>query len=123
MAPLYGAAANVIVLLDKGATIGGSALLASLRACAARPSCLRLLTHCVRAAASRTFCTAGTSSAMRMAMMAITTKSSMSVKPRCRADEGRIDEGRIKTNPQTHEAEIMTMTAGERQTKMRDGFV
>src|SRR6185436_5330916 len=36
--------------------------------------------HCVRAAAARTFCTAGTRSAMRMAMMAITTNNSMRVK-------------------------------------------
>src|SRR5262245_65958760 len=35
--------------------------------------CRRLLAHCVRAAASRTFCTAGTRSAMRVAMMAMTT--------------------------------------------------
>ena len=35
--------------------------------------------------ALRTFCTAGTSRAIRMAMMAITTKSSINVKPtRCR---------------------------------------
>ena len=34
-----------------------------------------------RAADSRTFCTAGTSRAIRMAMMAITTNSSISVKP------------------------------------------
>jgi hypothetical protein len=39
----------------------------------------------VRLAASRTFCTAGTSSPISTAMMAITTKSSMSVKPRRRA--------------------------------------
>src|ERR1051325_10222399 len=36
--------------------------------------------HCVRAAASRTFCTAGTSKAMRMAMMAMTTSNSINVK-------------------------------------------
>ena len=35
----------------------------------------------MRAAASRTFCTAGSSSPMRMAMMAITTSSSISVNP------------------------------------------
>src|SRR5437667_12692971 len=45
------------------------------------PSCLRLFWHWLRAAASRTFCTAGTSRPIRMAMMAITTSSSMSVKP------------------------------------------
>src|SRR5262249_51632636 len=39
----------------------------------------RLLTHCVRAAAARTFCTAGTSRAIKIATMAITTKSSISV--------------------------------------------
>src|SRR5438552_1034746 len=44
-------------------------------------SCLRLLEQLMRAAASRTFCTAGSSRPMRMAMIAITTKSSISVKP------------------------------------------
>src|SRR5262245_50316071 len=41
----------------------------------------RLLLHCVRAADSRTFCTAGTSSAIKIAMMAITTSNSMRVNP------------------------------------------
>src|SRR5262249_54037418 len=44
------------------------------------PICLRLFLHCVLAAASRTFCTAGTSRLMRIAMMAITTSSSIRVK-------------------------------------------
>jgi hypothetical protein len=35
----------------------------------------------MRAAASRTFCTAGKSNPIRMAMMAMTTSSSISVKP------------------------------------------
>src|SRR5207244_2062535 len=43
------------------------------------PSCLRLLSHWMRAAASRTFCTAGNSRPIRTAMMAITTSSSISV--------------------------------------------
>src|SRR5438046_645946 len=46
------------------------------------PICLRLLTHWVRAAASRTFWTAGNSSPIRMAMMAITTSNSISVNAR-----------------------------------------
>jgi hypothetical protein len=41
-----------------------------------------LFVHWLRAAASRTFCTAGTKSAIKMAMIAITTKSSMSVNAR-----------------------------------------
>src|SRR5438046_1658281 len=45
----------------------------------ARPICFRLLAHLIRLAASRTFWTAGTSRPMRMAMMAITTNSSMRV--------------------------------------------
>src|SRR5579872_315165 len=40
-----------------------------------------LLRHCDRREASRAACTAGSSSAARMAMMAITTSNSMSVKP------------------------------------------
>jgi hypothetical protein len=43
---------------------------------------LSLFWHFARAAASRTFCTAGSSSPIRIAMMAITTNNSMSVKPR-----------------------------------------
>jgi hypothetical protein len=45
--------------------------------------CLTLLVHLVRLAASRTFWMAGSSSPIRMAMMAITTSNSISVKP-CR---------------------------------------
>src|SRR5579872_6475054 len=50
----------------------------------ARTICLQLLTDCMRAAASRTFWTAGKSRPIKMAMMAITTNSSISVKPRQR---------------------------------------
>src|SRR3954452_20986685 len=53
----------------------------------ARPICLRLLVQDMRLAASRTFWTAGSKRPMRTAMMAITTSSSISVKPR-RRDEG-----------------------------------
>ena len=48
------------------------------------PICLRLLVHFVREAASRTFCTAGNSSPMRIEMIAITTNNSIRVKPRRR---------------------------------------
>src|SRR5262249_16658160 len=41
----------------------------------ARPICLRLLALCIRAAAERTFWTAGSSRPGRTAMMAITTNS------------------------------------------------
>src|SRR5262245_41219070 len=60
----------------------GSVLYVSLKLLKARPNCLRLFRHWVRAAASRTFCTAGSNSPIRMAMMAITTSSSISVKAR-----------------------------------------
>src|SRR5687767_5113248 len=43
--------------------------------------CLRLFEHLARAEASRTFWTAGSNSPIRMAMMAMTTSSSMSVNP------------------------------------------
>src|SRR4029079_3819545 len=47
----------------------------------ARLSCLRLFWQAMRAAASRTFWTAGSSRPIRTAMIAITTSSSMSVNP------------------------------------------
>src|SRR5579871_5383095 len=46
----------------------------------ARLNCLRLFWHLARAAASRTFWTAGSNRPMRMAMIAITTNNSISVK-------------------------------------------
>src|SRR5436309_551185 len=50
----------------------------------ASPNCFRLLAHLMRPAASRTFCTAGTSSPIKIAMIAMTTKSSISVNARVR---------------------------------------
>src|SRR5947209_8690742 len=44
----------------------------------------------MRLAASRTFCTAGNSKPISTAMIAMTTSSSMSVKPRTRRGTGRI---------------------------------
>ena len=48
----------------------------------ASPNCLRLLVHWMRRAASRADCTAGNSKAIKTAMMAITTRSSISVNPK-----------------------------------------
>src|SRR5262249_20111602 len=49
-----------------------------------RPICLRLFRHFIRAAASRTFWTAGSKRPTRTAMIAITTNSSISVNARRR---------------------------------------
>src|SRR5262245_41241179 len=62
----------------------GKNFFVSWKVCSARPICLRLFWHCARAAASRTFCTAGTNRPMRMAMIAITTSNSINVNPRPR---------------------------------------
>src|SRR5882724_10342818 len=50
----------------------------------ARPSCFKLLTHWMRLAAERAAWTAGSSRPIRTAMIAMTTRSSMSVNPRDR---------------------------------------
>src|SRR5215208_3566192 len=65
-----------------GAHSGGIRPLVSWLLWQARPICLRLFEHFIRLAASRIFWTAGRSRPIRMAMMAITTNNSMSVKPR-----------------------------------------
>src|SRR5260370_30961979 len=52
----------------------------------ARLICLRLLAQLTRFAASRAFCTAGMSRPIRSPMIAMTTSSSTSVKPRDGAD-------------------------------------
>src|SRR5262249_37944802 len=68
--------------LGTGPAPGGRVLLVDSYLWHAKPICLRLFSHLARAAASRTFCTAGSSRPMRMAIMAITTNSSIKVKPR-----------------------------------------
>src|SRR5947207_3330147 len=105
---------------------GGSLLFTSWKLWTARPICLRLLLHCVRAAASRTFCTAGTSNPIRMAMMAITTKSSIRVKPPLRGIFPTIrtplgqneNEGAGRSAPTKRGAELFR---GERNLAAEDG--
>src|SRR3954462_9456192 len=57
----------------------GKAPVVSWKLWKANPICLRLLVQLMRLAASRTFWTAGSKRPMRMAMIAITTSSSISV--------------------------------------------
>jgi hypothetical protein len=64
----------------------------------ARPICFRLLVHWARRAASRAAWTAGSSREIRTAMMAITTSSSISVKPILRP-EGPNLEGDMANTP------------------------
>src|SRR5262245_42714172 len=80
----FSAAASQVTALGKSERVVGNLPWTSWQLCRARPICLRLLELWVRAAASRTFWTAGSSRPIRMAMMAITTKSSISVNPRQR---------------------------------------
>ena len=61
---------------------GGSRFFALSYESVASPTCRMWLAHCVRRADSRALCTAGSSRPMSVAMIAITTKSSTSVKPR-----------------------------------------
>src|SRR5262249_35996709 len=60
--------------------------------CMARPSCFRLLAQLTRLDDSRTFCTAGTSSDISTAMMAMTTSSSTRVKPRREVEDRALME-------------------------------
>jgi len=48
--------------------------------CAARPICRKLFVHCMRLAASRAACTAGSNRATSTPMMEMTTSNSTSVK-------------------------------------------
>src|SRR5208337_2318794 len=63
---------------------GGKIESASWKLCRASPICLRLLTHWMRLAASRADWTAGSNRAISTAMIAVTTRSSIRVKPRHR---------------------------------------
>src|SRR3954462_1787344 len=65
---------------------GGRVPFTSWKLFIAMPYCLRLLTHWIRLAAARADCTAGSNKAMRTAMIAMTTSSSIRVKPLERRD-------------------------------------
>src|SRR5262245_7448348 len=71
--------------------VGGKCLNVDSKLWVPRAICLRLFWHWVRLAASRTFCTAGTRRAMRMAMIAITTKSSIKVNPNRRRERRMVE--------------------------------
>src|SRR5579875_1587705 len=72
-----------------------------------------LFWHCILAAASRTFCTAGKSKPIRMAMMAITTNNSISVKAR-RLLMGISWAGRMGNNPgKKHEHTTLPLLSGQ----------
>src|SRR4029078_12190118 len=75
---------------------GGKNCIAFSYALRDNPIRFRLLVQADRAAASRTFCTAGSSNPMRIAMIAITTNSSLSVKARFRrvGEAGMAGSGR-----------------------------
>src|SRR5436309_15602747 len=60
----------------------GNRWFVSWKLCSASASCFRLFVHCIRRAASRADCTAGNNSATSTPIIAITTNSSTSVKPR-----------------------------------------
>ena len=55
--------------------------------------------HCVRRADSRALCTAGRSRATNNAMIAITTNSSINVKPTRFVDFEAVDEWRMTNTP------------------------
>src|SRR5437660_12026573 len=76
-----------------GPQAGGSVELVDSKFNAASDNCLRLLTQWARRAASRAAWTAGRSKAIRTAMIAITTSSSINVKAR-----RRIGSLRLKTD-------------------------
>src|SRR6478672_10155479 len=83
-------------------------------ACRAIPNCLRLFVHLLRDAASRTFWTAGSRRPIRMAMIAITTSSSIRVNAR-RDGSGRFtghltgrDEKAGRAEPSGPRAERLT---------------
>src|SRR5437763_2300913 len=62
--------------------MGGTLLNVPAKLWTVKPICFKLLLHFMRAAASRTFWTAGRSRPMRMAIIAMTTNNSIRVNPK-----------------------------------------
>jgi lysophospholipase L1-like esterase len=62
---------------------GGRVSKAPMSLCTAIPTCMRSLTHWARRASSRACCTAGKNRAIKTPCIAMTTRNSISVNPRC----------------------------------------
>src|SRR5215213_8337659 len=108
---------------------GSRPLVLPAKLCRASPICLRLFWQLARAAASRIFWTAGRSRPIRMAMIAITTSSSISVNPRRFASDTQFDEfitgpGREERNDAQRVKEMLrdvgTMCQRKRESGRRD---
>src|SRR5437763_16515590 len=90
--------------------------------------CVRLFWHWARAAASRTFWTAGRSSTIRIAMIAITTNNSISVNParrrrRIGASFGTRDERMRRITYESPRAGRLSLTLLADRSGLRDGEV
>src|SRR6266567_2901308 len=81
----------------------------------AKPICFRLLAHWVRLAASRTFCTAGSKSAINTPMIAITTSNSIRVNP----NRSRLQAFFIGTFPPFYDGTDQAKIAWARQGPRR----
>src|SRR5262245_66433089 len=89
----------------------------------ARPSCLRLFVHFMRLAASRTFWTAGSKRPIRIAMIAMTTKSSIRVNPilrRCAHDTGVAPGRGIKEEERPGRLRSLTAQIGRASCRGRE---
>src|SRR5438046_1713372 len=78
----------------------------------AKPICFRLLLQLMRAAASRTFCTAGSSRPMSTAMMAITTSSSI------RVNAGRNGRRTMERSPHNEGGKKVGLASLEKTSKL-----
>src|SRR5262249_19498985 len=99
-------------------TAGGNALLLFSAHCKhAKPTCRKLLAHLARLPASRTFWTAGTKRPINMAIIAMTTRSSIRVNPD-RLLRRRVVEKNMLSNSATSQNEerlCAQIVSGRRQ--------
>src|SRR5438552_5373506 len=89
----------------------------------ARPTCFRLFWHWARAAASRTFWTAGTNRPIKMAMMAMTTNNSIRVNPLRQRSMGKPSLRKRKKESIEVEVELVTAVRGHFRLQDRLGVV
>src|SRR6185437_786411 len=80
----------------------------------ARARLCRLLAHCILAARSRTFCTAGKSKPIKIAMMAMTTSNSISVKAARRAGDRRVYMAAPKNKEYEHRVRFVARSGSQR---------
>ena len=107
----HGLVSTEVRALNNWIREGGNFSLAAWKLWIASPLCFKLFPHCIRRAASRALCTAGSRRPTSVPMIAITTNSSTSVKADFERTGGMIRPPEARERGTDTEARRIAITA------------